>query len=465
MRGFKTLLVPVAMTVALLGTSVPTGADAIPRPVESAVDGERWGPLVTVPIPQRRVYIQATAISDLGHIAVAYAAVPGNFDPRSHPGYVIVRSPRGVWTAPHPLNPRLSVLTSVELGFDARGNLTAFWSSMTNTECCGEPGAPPPASTYTVGTKPVHRRWTRHVRVGPVQLDDFEQDVVLSVSPSGRAVIGWRQYQESLDEFQFTVRVRKSADGPWGSARPLSAVSNRKVTGDVAIDDHGTAIAAWTAARPWPADTASVQRSTLTRSGVWTAPVTIGRNAYQGEGVEVASTPAGFTAITWVRLKPTRRTVVDRRTAGAIWSRDIVGVRDRLAVGPNGTIVMVKNTELASGGTGARAVTWRTNRADWTTTRLAPRRSNASVLTLAVDSTGRILVPWTQWREGIPRYAKGFVSTHADAWATTELWDWTRNTQFATAATSWNGRAVAIRIVDNLRGRTIAVQMRVLRPS
>jgi hypothetical protein len=451
------------MTVALMGTSVPTGADPAPRPVESAAAEERWGPLVPVPIPRRRVRVWAAAISELGQIAVAYTAVPQMNPPNDYPGYVIVRSPRGVWSAPHRLNPPVTVFKSVDLGFDGRGNLTAFWSSMTNTECCSDE-APPPESTYTVATKPVHRRWTSHLGVGPVQLDDFEQDVVLSVAPSGKAVIGWRQYLESLDQFQFTVRVRKSADGPWDPARPLSVVSHRRVTGDVAINDHGTAIAAWTAARPWPADTASVQRSILTRSGTWTAPVIIGLNAGR-ETIQVASTPAGFTAITWVRLTPRPRTVVDLRTARGIWSRDVVGAHSRLAVGPQGTVVMVKNTQLASGGVGARAVTWRSNRSDWSTTTLAPRRSNAWVLALAVDSTGRILVPWSQWREGIPQYEKALMSTHLDAWATTELWDWTRNSRFVAAAASRNGRAVAIRTLDNLQGRTTAVQMRVLRPA
>lgn len=382
--------------------------------------------------------------------------------PNDYPGNIIIRSPRGVWSAPHRLNPPRTVLTSVELGFDGRGNLTAFWSSMTNTECCGAPGAPPPESTYTVATRPVRSRWTSHVRVGPVQLDDFAQDVVLAVAPSGKAVIGWRQYQEPLHEFQFTVRVRRSADGPWGRARPVSAVSNRTVTGDVAINDHGTAIAAWTAARPWPASTGSVQRSARTRSGVWTAPVTMGRNADRFATVEVESTPAGFTAITWARLKPRPRTVVDVRTARGIWSREVIRGRGRLAVGPHGTVAMVKNTALTSGGLGARAVTWRTNRSDWSTTRLAPIGSNASVVTLAVDSTGRILAPWTQWRDGIPGYERALISTYGDGWATTELWDWTRNSRFAAAAASWNGRAVAIRTVTNRRAITPMVQMRVL---
>jgi hypothetical protein len=333
---------------------------------------------------------------------------------------------------------------------------------MTNTECCSDK-APPPESTYTVATKPVHRRWARHVRVGPVQLDDFGQDVVLSVAPSGRAVIGWRQYQESRDEFQFTVRVRMSAGAPWGPARVLSAMSNRRVTGDVAINDHGTAIAAWSASRPWPAATGSVQRSRLTRSGTWTAPVTIGRNAENGATVEVASAPAGFTAITWVRLNRRPRTVVDLRTPRGIWSRHVVaGVHHSVAVGPHGTVVMVKNAQLSNGGIGSRAVTWRTNRSGWSTTTLAPRGSNAWVLAPAVDSTGRILAPWSQWREGIPQYDKGFMSTHVDAWATTELWD---AGVFAAAAVSWNGRAVAIRraFASNDPGITTSVQMRVLR--
>ena len=301
MARLKRLFVPVAVMVALVGMSLPAGADPAPRPPQGSVAGEDWGPLVPVPIPRGRVSVRAAAISDLGHIAVAYWVIPRDFNPSNLPGYVLVRSPRRVWSAPHRLNPENTVLSSVDLAFDGRGDLTAFWSSMTDVESGGDPNAPLPASTYAVATKQVHHRWTRPVRVGPVQRDDFRQDVVLSVAPSGKTVIGWRQYVEELDEFEFTVRVRSASDASWGPARTLSAVSNRRVTGDVAINDHGTAIAAWQASRPWPSETGSVQRSILTRSGDWTAPVTIGTNADNGSGVGVASTPAGFTAISWVR--------------------------------------------------------------------------------------------------------------------------------------------------------------------
>jgi hypothetical protein len=455
MAGLKRLFVPVAVTAALVGMSVPASADPAPRPVEGPVAAEAWGPLVPVPIPPRRVSVRAAAISDLGHIAVAYYVVPRSGDPSNLPGYVLVRSPRGVWSAPHRLNPLHTVLSSVDLGFDGHGGLTAFWSSMTEVES-GDPDAPPPVSTYAVATKPAHRRWSTPVRAGPAQRDGNAQDVVLSVAPSGKAVIGWRQFLPPLNEFQFTVRVRRSAGGAWGPARTLSAVSNRSVSGDVAINDHGTAIAAWQASRPWPAATGSVQRSMLTRSGAWTAPVTIGTNA-DNYSVRVAATPAGFTAITWVRPhNGTPQTVVDLRPTAGSWSRDVVrGGHYGLAVGAHRTVVLV----------GGARVKWRTNRSDWSTTWLTSRRGSVWALAPAVDSTGRIFVPWNQERDSTPQYDKALMSTHLMDWTTTGLWDWAPNTHFAAAPVSWNGRAVAIRrtVSSNDPGITTAVQTRVLR--
>jgi hypothetical protein len=131
---------------------------------------------------------------------------------------------------------------------------------------------------------------------------------------------------------------------------------------------------------------------------------------------------------------------------------------DDLAVGPNRTVVIVPT----HGASGIR-VKWRTGGSGWSTTWVS-RAINSCAFASAVDSSGRILVMWSRWREGIPQYGNGFMSTHRSGWTTTELWDWARNTNLAAAAVSWNGRAVAIRTTINLQGRTTAVQMRVLQP-
>jgi hypothetical protein len=167
------------------------------------------------------------------------------------------------------------------------------------------------------------------------------------------------------------------------------------------------------------------------------------------------STPSGFTAITWRRLPNDKwRTVVDLRTAGGTWSRDVVhGSFDSLAVGPRRTVVI---QDWAG-------VRWRTNRSSWNTWS-APNMT-IRVFAPAVDSTGRIFVATNQKRgSGIPQEHKGFMATHLRAWTTTGLWDWATNTWFAAPAVSWNGRAVAIRTVSTPRGRPLAVQLRVLRP-
>ena len=466
MRGVKHLLVPVIVTAALVGLSLPASADPGARPVESPVASEDWGPSRRVPVPKDNIAVLATAISDHGHIAVAYS-VGWRIREGRVPGYVIVRGPRGVWGAPHRLNPRNTVINDVELAFDARGNLTAFWSFDLG------PPTPPPPIGYAVATKPANRAWSSHVRAGPVKVQSFRR-FVLSVEPSGMSVIGWWQLDPD-GGLQFTVRVRATAGAAWGRAQALSsfppAWSDGNVSGDVAMRDDGTAIAAWKACRPGPGvASCTLQRSELAVSGVWTTPMTMATKVFQYVPVEVASTPDGFTAITWVRRHNGRwRTVVALQVAGENWSREVMGgAHDSLVVGPGETVAMIKRNVSKGGGYLAKGVrvSWRNHRSDWTTTTLAPRRTDAfTVDAPAVDEAGRIFVPWFQWRGfGLLEQA-GFMSTHARAWRTTALWDWALNAQFAAAAVSPNGRAVAMRTAPNALDNSTTVVMRVLRVS
>ena len=147
--------------------------------------------------------------------------------------------------------------------------------------------------------------------------------------------------------------------------------------------DDGTAIAAWKACRPGPGvASCTLQRSGLAVSGVWTTPMTMATKVFQYVPVEVASTPDGFTAITWVRRHNGRwRTVVARQVAGESWSREVMGgAHDSLVVGPGETVAMIKRSVFKSGGYLAKGVrvSWRNHRFDWATTTLAPRRPTPS---------------------------------------------------------------------------------------
>jgi hypothetical protein len=279
----------------------------------------------------------------------------------------------------------------------------------------------------------------------------------LSVAPSGKAVIcWWRAREPERNEFQysFTVRVRTAADAPWGPAQRLSRFVAAGGNGDVAINNDGTGMAAWSAF-------GTVRRSRLMRSGAWTAPWRMDNDGRASAGmVEVESTPAGFTAIKWVRLGQNGdpQTVVALHAPGRIWSRQVVaGLHGLLAVGPAGKVIMVKDDPASRG----LQVTWRSKRSRWRTDTLAPPRFIVEVPATAVDATGRIFVPWSRYRHG-----PTFMSTNQTTWRTTTLWDRTRRWRYAglpAAAVSRNGRAVAIRTVTAQYTRYV-VAMRVFRP-
>jgi hypothetical protein len=92
-------------------------------------------------------------------------------------------------------------------------------------------------------------------------------------------------------------------------------------------------------------------------------------------------------------------------------------------------------------------------------------RITVEPLAPAVDATGQIFVPWSQQRGAYPlTEERALMSTSVTTWRTTRLWGWTRHANFAAAALSRNGRAVAVRTVTNAQYTRTAVAMRVFRP-
>jgi hypothetical protein len=231
-------------------------------------------------------------------------------------------------------------------------------------------------------------RWRmgEHVRVG--RNYRYVGEFVLPVAPSGKAVIFWWQSREpERYEFQyrFAVRVRTAADAPWDPTYTVSrftASRNRRVDGDVEINNDGTGMAAWSVCRDVPHGQCrcAVRRSRLMSFGRWSTPRTMAENRLYGDTLELESTPAGFTVIKWVRPDQNAgsETVVALRTSSGIWTREVVdGFHGFLAVGPHGKVVMVTDINSPTSHPGLQ-VTWRSNRSGWHTDTLAPRRGSPS---------------------------------------------------------------------------------------
>jgi hypothetical protein len=199
--------------------------------------------------------------------------------------------------------------------------------------------------------------------------------------------------------------------------------------------------------------------------------VTLTNHAARYPWIEVASTPTGFTAITWIRYHNGRwQTVVTLRTAAGRWSREVVrGAHTDLAVGPRGTVAMAKLRLVGDGAVSLMSlrITWRNNHTEWTTDRFAPRQSVVEPVEVAVDESGWIFVTWSQRpvAGSDPDQVRGFNTIHRRVWRTTMLWGSAPQAYLRRSAVSSNGRAVAIWAVSNESGtRTTAVLMRVLRP-
>jgi hypothetical protein len=354
-------------------------------------------------------------------------------------------------------------MVGIQLAFDAHGNLTAAWSWVDAGECCGAPER----TRFTVATKPAGRAWGEHVRVG--RNYSYVGQFKLSVAPSGRAVVFWWQSREPEPyqfQYRFAVRVRTAAGARWGpvdTPSRFTASRNPDVDGDVVINNGGTGMAAWMVCRDVPHGQyrCVVRRSRPMRWGRWSNPRTMADDRLSGDTLELASTPAGFTVITWARPDQSTgsETVVALRTTSGIWSREVVaGLHGFLAVGLHGKVVMVKDISYPTSHPGLQ-ITWRSNRFGWRTDTLAPPRMTVEPLVPAVDATGQIYVPWFNVRR-----TQSVMSTHLGTWRSIGLWTRLRYTHLAAAAVSRNGRAVAIRTLTNAQSTRTAVAMRVFSP-
>src|SRR5262245_4765045 len=118
----------------------------------SAAARADWGPPRPVPHAGGRGVVFALAISERGDVAIGYSVPPAAADD-AYVAYVIVRNPGGAWSAPYHLNDRKHPNETVELAFDAHGNLTLFWSTRATTYAFER------RLEITVASKPARGSW------------------------------------------------------------------------------------------------------------------------------------------------------------------------------------------------------------------------------------------------------------------------------------------------------------------
>jgi hypothetical protein len=193
----------------------------------------------------------------------------------------------GVWQKPEILTETPEDQHPAEVGIDAAGDATAVWEDKRSGEVL-----------TTGATKPAGGKWQAPVSISKPGGNANEPRV--AVDASGDAVAVWERFEgEELIEAS-----TKPAGAGWGESVALSKPESGKgepAGQQVAIDDHGEAVAVWSRTNgPHAFIEVSVGRAS---NSTWRPPVAI-----SGPGADVEERPAigvdgnGNAVATWERL-------------------------------------------------------------------------------------------------------------------------------------------------------------------
>ena len=140
--------------------------------------------------------------------------------------------------------------------------------------------------------------------------DGFEPDV--AVDPSGNVIAVWTRSDGSFFRIQSASRT---ANGAWGAITTISDPGQSASNPDVAIDNTGNALVAWTRT---DGTNIRIQTSFKPLAGAFAAPVTISDPGFDATKPAIDFDNSGKALITWQRFDGTKlRVQATTRSAGA----------------------------------------------------------------------------------------------------------------------------------------------------
>jgi hypothetical protein len=140
--------------------------------------------------------------------------------------------------------------------------------------------------------------------------DGFEPDV--AVDPSGNVIAVWTRSDGAFFRIQSASRT---ANGSWGAATTISDAGQSASNPDVAIDNSGNALVAWSRT---DGTNIRIQTSFKPAAGAFAAPVTISDPGFDATKPAIDFDNSGKALITWQRFDGAKlRVQATTRSAGA----------------------------------------------------------------------------------------------------------------------------------------------------
>jgi len=254
-----------------------------------------------------------------------------------------MRPAGGTWSAPQDLSLAARAALTPRVAVDAAGDAVVVWVDLQGLD-----------EAIQAATLPAGGAWSPPEDLSPAGSGDREGvlDPRVAVAPSGQAVAVWTHTTAVASEIAASSRP---AGGQWSAPQTLSQADQAAVTAQVAVDDAGDTVAAWTRfdgqQRRFEA-----QAAERTPDGVWSLPEPLSSPAqapFEGsQRPRVALDPTGRATAAWIQTTGDGAAVMSAERAGGAWS---VPVAVAGGLGEAGAL------RLAAQPTGGAVATWTTS--------------------------------------------------------------------------------------------------------
>jgi hypothetical protein len=195
------------------------------------------------------------------------------------------RPPRGSWSTPTALSASDTYSSNPQVAVGKTGDAVAVWTRGTDSRVVVEAASRPPRGSWSTPT-------------ALSASDTYSSNPQVAVGKTGDAVAVWTRGTDSRVVVEAASRPPR---GSWSTPTALSARNTYSFNPQVALSDHGEAIAAWNRFSGGPPyDTGTVvETASRPAGGPWSPPATLGDT--NGWSLQVTVDHKGEAIAVWTR--------------------------------------------------------------------------------------------------------------------------------------------------------------------
>lgn len=192
------------------------------------------------------------------------------------------RSAAGEWSSSTRISLPAAATEAPELAMDRLGNAVAVWHRSNGRD-----------SVVQAVVRPAGGAWSVPQDLSPPGEVAFNADVAVE---AGRATVVW----VAMRDFRSVVRsASRTITGNWAPEETASDSMSNAYAPQVAMDDHGNAVATW---QWWDGAYLVVQAARRPAAGPWTAPETLSGTGRDASRPRLAMDAQGNAVAGWARF-------------------------------------------------------------------------------------------------------------------------------------------------------------------